>query len=460
MEKESEISVTEGKLNREIWRLSFPTMAGMLLQGVYDIVDMIWIGHISASAIAATTIFLTIFWAIEVLNEIVGTSSVALISQSYGQKDLAQTQVAAEQTLIFKALLATVGAVVLLIVLRPALRLFTTDEEVIAYALEYGVIRILFLPIFFSSYSVNTIFRCTGDGRTPMILLIVSALINLVADPLLMFEQVPGTSLRGLGWGMKGATIATVFSTCVAFGIGFALLLRKDATVRLRPKHLLRLDPEIDKKLFLIGLPSGINMFLRNIASLLMLRLIGLYGTAAVAIFGVAMRIYQFGMMPNWGFTMGSGIIIGQNLGAEQPHRALQTVRLTTLNCLLFVGFFATIILFFPAQVLSLFLKSAELPPEALSLMVVIASTMLLGAAGSGMGSAFVGAGENRPLLYASLVSQYLVQIPYLLLVVFAFRLPLEYLWVSFLLGELSEFCVRWLFYRKKTWLEKRVAQR
>lgn len=431
----------------------------MLLQGVYDIVDMIWIGHISASAIAATTIFLTLFWAIEVLNEIVGTSSVALISQSYGQNDLAQTQVAAEQTLIFKALLATVGAVVLLILLRPALRLFTTDEEVIAYALEYGIIRLLFLPIFFSSYSVNTIFRCTGDARTPMILLIVSAVLNMVADPLLMFEQIPGTTIRGLGWGMKGAAIATVFSMSVAFGIGFALLLRKDATVSLRPKHLLRLEPEIDKKLFLIGLPSGINMLLRNIASLIMLRLIGLYGTAAVAILGVAMRIYQFGMMPNWGFMIGSGIIIGQNLGAEQPQRAQQTVRLTTLNCMVFVGLFALIILLFPAQVLNLFLKSAELPTEALALMIIIASTMLLGAAGSGMGSAFVGAGENRPLLYASLVSQYLGQIPYLLLAVFAFRLQLQYLWASFLLGELCEFSLRWFFYRKKTWLKKRVTQ-
>ena len=209
-----------GPINRQIWKLSFPTMAGMLLQAVYDLVDMIWIGYISPAAVAATTIFITLFWIVEVLNEIIGTSSVSLISQSYGTGDLERTRLAAEQTLIFKALLATIGAVLMLLVLQPAIGLFSKDPEVIRYGMEYGVIRLIFLPIFFSSYSVNTIFRCTGDAKTPMKLLIFSAILNMIADPLLMFDVIPGTSIRGLGWGMKGAAIATVGSITIAFVIG------------------------------------------------------------------------------------------------------------------------------------------------------------------------------------------------------------------------------------------------
>ncbi|MDD2406158.1 MAG: MATE family efflux transporter [Sphaerochaetaceae bacterium] len=446
-----------GPINRQIWKLSFPTMAGMLLQAVYDLVDMIWIGYISPAAVAATTIFITLFWIVEVLNEIIGTSSVSLISQSYGTGDLERTRLAAEQTLIFKALLATIGAVLMLLVLQPAIGLFSKDPEVIRYGMEYGVIRLIFLPIFFSSYSVNTIFRCTGDAKTPMKLLIFSAILNMIADPLLMFDVIPGTSIRGLGWGMKGAAIATVGSITIAFVIGLLLLLKKDARFNIRLSHLFKLDLETDKKLFTIGLPAGFNLILRNIAGVITLKLIGMYGTAALAILGVATRIYQFGMMPAWGIMMGSGIIIGQNLGAEKSDRALQAVRLTTINCMLFVGFFASLAMLFPKQILSLFLGGVEISFEGMAFMRIIGPSMLIGAAGAGMGSAFTGSGENKPLLYSSLVSQYAMTIPYSLAVVLLFKLPIIWLWFAYLLGDGSEWLVRWLFYRKKKWLSRRV---
>ncbi len=452
-----DLSLIEGPINKHIWRLSFPTMAGMLLQAVYDLVDMLWIGFISPAAVAATTIFITLFWIVEVLNEIVGASSVSLISQSYGHGDLQRTQLAAEQTLLFKAVLATIGAVGMLLALEGAIKLFTDDPAVVTYAMQYGTIRLLFLPVFFSSYSVNTIFRCTGDAKTPMKLLIFSSVLNMIADPLLMFDVIPGTSLRGAGWGMRGAAIATVGSISVAFIIGFIMLLKGKAAVTLRLSHLIRLHKETDVKLFTIGLPLGFNLILRNIAGVITLKLIGLYGTTALAILGVVTRIYQFGMMPGWGIMTGSGIIIGQNLGAEKPHRALQTVRLTTINCLLFVGLFVLLTTIFPRQVLSLFLGGSEVPAEGVAFMLMIGPSMLIGAAGSGMGSAFTGSGDNKPMLYSSFISQYVFMVPYMLVVALVLKTAVVWLWFGYLLGDFSEVASRYFFYRRKTWLAKRV---
>src|SRR5690606_24948405 len=107
---------------------------------------------------------------------------------SHGANDHQRTQRVIEQTLLFKFLLALLGSVVLLLALPHLFSLFTDDAQVTRYGLEYGVVRALFLPFFFSSYSVNTIFRCTGDAKTPMKLLILSSILNMVADPLLMFE--------------------------------------------------------------------------------------------------------------------------------------------------------------------------------------------------------------------------------------------------------------------------------
>ncbi len=449
--------LTTGTINSHILRLSFPTMLGMLLQAVYDIVDMVWIGFISPSALAAATLFGTFFWLVEVMNEVVGTSSVSLISQSHGSGDKERTQLAAEQTLIFKFLLAIVGALLLGIFLEDAFRLYTADPEVIGHGMDYGIIRVVFIPIFFSSYSVNTIFRCTGDAKTPMKLLIGSAVLNIILDPLLMFDVIPGTSIPGMGWGMKGAAIATVGSISLAFLIGLLLLLNGKAPVPIRFRNLFKLDRTIDRKLLTIGLPSGVNVLLRNLSTIIFFKLVAMYGTSAIAVVGVAIRVYSFGMMPGWGLMMGSGIIIGQNLGANKPHRALQTVWLSTLDCFLFVGVFAIIIMLFPARILGVFMGGGAVPQEGVSLLFIIGPNLLIGAAMSGIGAAFTGSGKNRPMLYASVLSQWALMVPYSLVVALLLKLPIHWLWMAFLVGDGSELLFRWLLYRKSDWLSNRV---
>jgi putative MATE family efflux protein len=457
MHKEIDAELTKGSINSHILKLSFPTMVGMLLQAVYDIVDMAWIGFISPAAIAATTLFSTFFWLVEVMNEIVGNSSVSLISQSFGSGDLERTQLASEQTLIFKFLLATVGAAMLGFLLEPAFRVYTSDPEVIQHGLDYGMIRVVFIPVFFSSYSVNTIFRCTGDAKTPMKLLIGSALLNMVLDPLLMFDVIPGTNIRGLDWGMKGAAVATVASISLSFIVGFVLLLRGKAAITIRARKLFVLNKTIDLKLITVGLPSGLNLLLRNLSTVIFLKLVALYGTSAIAVVGVAIRVYSFSMMPGWGLMMGSGIIIGQNLGANKPERALQTVRWSTIDCMLMVGLFAIAMMVFPASILGIFMGGAEIPQEGISLLRIIGPSLLLSAAMSGIGAAFTGSGKNRPMLYASVISQWGFMVPYSLLVVLVFKLPIAWLWAAFMVGDGSEFIFRWIFFRKSNWLAHRV---
>ncbi|MDX9938648.1 MAG: MATE family efflux transporter [Sphaerochaetaceae bacterium] len=449
--------LTQGSVNAQILRLSFPTMIGMLLQAVYDLVDMFWIGFISPSAIAAATLFSTFFWMVEVLNEIVGTSSVSLISQSHGAGDTKRTERAIHQTLLFKFLLAMCGAVLLGLALPYLFTFFSEDQEVKRLGLEYGMIRVIFLPIFFSSYSVNTIFRCTGDAKTPMKLMVISALVNLVADPLLMFDTIPGTSIRGMGWGMRGAAIATVGSITLSFAIGFAILLSGKGSARIRLGLLVRLDRQVARILFSIGLPSGINLLLRNLSITLFLRMVAIHGTQAIAVAGIGFRVYSFGMMPGWGLSMGSGIIIGHNLGADRVDRAMRAVRLTTLDCLLFVGLLSIPVFFAPSAILSLFMGGTDAGAQGVLLMRIIGPALLIGAAMSGMGAAFTGSGKNRPMLIASIVGQWAVMVPYALVVSLVFRLPLIWLWIAILLGDGGELIARYVLFRRSRWERNRV---
>lgn len=444
-------------INGQIFSLSLPTMVGMLLQGLYDLVDLFWIGFISPSAIAATTLFGTFFWTVEVLNEIVGTSSVSLISQSHGAKEYDRRDQICEQTLLFKAVLAIIGAIILAVLLPLLFDLFTDDPLVKQYGLEYGMIRLLFLPFFFSSYSVNTIFRCTGDAKTPMILMIVSAVINMVCDPLFMFETIPGTNIKGFGWGIRGAAIATVLSISIAFIAGLVILLRGKGAVQLNLKRLWKLDVKISKSLFSIGLPSGLNLLLRNFSMIIFMRMVALYGTQAIAVAGIGFRIYSFGFMPGWGLSMGSGIVIGHSIGKGDIVRAKKAVILTTIDAFLIVGVFAIPIILFPSLSLSLFLGGKEVGSLGISLMRVIGPTLLVSSLMSGLGSAFMGSGQNKPLLKASVIGQWFVLVPLSLFVTLFLKAPPLFLWLSLLLGDGAEVVSRLFYYLKLDWESVRL---
>src|SRR5688572_30265217 len=102
MDKIEKNELLTGNFKKNLLKLALPTSLGFALQSVYDMVDMMWVGRISSSTVAGVTIFSTIFWIVVVLNEIIGASSISLITQSYGKKDFERTRRIIEQTLTFK----------------------------------------------------------------------------------------------------------------------------------------------------------------------------------------------------------------------------------------------------------------------------------------------------------------------------------------------------------------------
>ena len=132
------------------------------------------------------------------------SSSISLISQAYGQKDYEQTKIAIEQTISFKFLMASIAAVLIAVLLKPLMLLFS-EADVVQHGLDYGYIRLFFLPIMFSSYSINTVFRCIGDSKIPMSIMILVSFLNIILDAVFMFETIPFTNLKGLNLGVFGA---------------------------------------------------------------------------------------------------------------------------------------------------------------------------------------------------------------------------------------------------------------
>ncbi|MFN4190593.1 MAG: MATE family efflux transporter [Pseudothermotoga sp.] len=448
--------LTQGSLTKNLFYMALPTMGGFALQTLYDIVDMFWIGRISSKAIAGVTIFSTVFWLIEVLNEIIGMSSTSLISQNYGAKDYERTNRIIEQTIVFKIFVAIIASAIMAVFLKPLMSFFSKDEEVIKAGLDYGYWRTLFMPVFFATYSTYTAQRMTGESRLPMMIMGTSAILNVILDPIFMFDRVPGLKLRGFNMGVSGAAVATVISTVVAFSWGFVVLLRGRGMIKIRFSGLFRLDREIDLKLLTIGLPSGIEMLMRSLSSAVLTKVLSLYGSSTLAVIGVVSRLMGLAFVPLMGFSMGASAIVGQNLGANKVKRAERTVFLAALYGSLFVLAFVLLANFYPETIMNLFVHEKDVIREGVSAVRIGSWAMLIAAFSISLMSSFFGAGYTLPAMISSIIGRWAAQLPYVILVVFL-RLPTTYIWFSFIVAEIAELLYALFVFSKGRWKEYRV---
>lgn len=446
-----------GAIRRRLWQLSYPTMLAMAMQSFYDLVDMAWVGQISDQALSGVTLFTTVYMLFTVLNEIAGASSVSMIAQAYGRGDKVRLQKTAEQTITFKVILALISALLLFLFIKPVLNIYIPKPSPVKdLALQYGYIRIFFLPLAFSSYSVNTIFRCTGDAKTPMKIMLVATVLNIVLDPILMFEKIPFIGLPGVGLGVFGAGLATVMATTLSFLYGFIVLLKRQP-VPITLRGLLKLEKDVDRDLLMIGLPSGLQTFVRSFFSATMVKFVTFYGTDAIALSGLCGKLTMFGFMPLFGLSMAGSTMIGHALGRERVDEAELVSKMSQRINFILVACAVTPVLLFPRAVLSVFLKQADVIDQGVYMLWAVSFAMLISAITIGRKVVFQGSGYNRPMLYSTLFSRWFVQVPAAYIIARVLLLPLPYFWLSYVLADASEFFYILWAYRRTPWRQKRV---
>ncbi len=455
--------LTKGSVKKNLLYMSIPTMAGFFAQTLYDVVDMMWIGRISVEALAGVTIFATVFWLVEVLNEIIGSSSVALISQSYGEGNKEKTQKVIEQTITFKGLVAVLAGILLLLFLKPLAMVFDSSPRVVESVMSYGYIRIFFIPIMFSSYTVNTALRSIGDSKRPFYFMLISAVLNIVLDPIFIFDTLPiklgfiNFTIKGFGLGVFGAALATVISITIAFSVGFYFLLSGKSYVKISLKGLFRLDKSIGYKLITIGLPNGAEALNRNLSNFVVMWFIGRYGSTAIAAAGIGMRFMGILFMPLIGLMMGGGAIVGQNIAVNQIDRVKETAKSAAQVGFSFIAVVSVLTFTFGEQIMRLFTNVEEVILIGTPMLKIFVIGMFLLAILFGYSTVFSGSGYNMPFFISSVAGRWLGAIPFAFIAIIVLDLDLVWLWVSYLVGDFIEFLVIMYYYKKGDWQRKRV---
>lgn len=449
--------IEQKSLLKGILTLSIPTMLGMMFETLYEIVDMAWVAKLSINSVAAITIFATVWWILNIVNDIVGTSSVSIISRFYGSGDKEKTVEAIEQTIIFKFLLALIVGIVMSFIIPYILSPLAGNKDVLDQATVYGRIRLITLPLAFSSYTVNTALRCIGDAKKPLYIMAFSGVLNMVLDPIMIFDVIPFVGIRGMGLGIAGAAYATVISQAAAFVIGLYILMSGKTFIRIGFKRGIYFVRSIDMKLLTIGLPTGLEGLLRNIGGFVVMRFIASYGVGVVAAFGICIRIISLIAMPVFGLEMGTSVIVGQNLGAGDCRRAEQAGYLTaqvSFGLMLATG---VVLMLFPAFIMNIFTASEEIIRIGISFLRYFAvAALFMGPAGA-LASILFGAGDNTPSMLGALISVWLVQIPLLYLFVQLLQLGIEWVWMTYIFAYGVQLLNIFYFVKRGKWKDKCV---
>jgi len=370
----SEIKLATDRIGKDpigklLFDFSVPAIIGMLVNGIYNIVDRIYLGHgVDPLAIAGVGLVMPVMMIIAAVSMLVGIGANSLFSIRLGERrsDEVEKIMGNAFTLLF--LIPAVCITVCLIFMKPILRdIMKATGDVYEYAATY--LRIILYGAIFAAMSpgLTHFIRSDGHPKTSMLVQIVGALINIILDPIFIFV---------FGLGVAGAAWATIISQFISFVFVLGYFSSKWTRLRFRFKYM-KLNAKLVGSILAIGFAPFIMQFAMSLVGVLQNATILKYGgdealTAMTILFSVLTVV----IMPLMGIGQGAQPIIGYNYGAKQYDRVKKCFKLAVLACtgLFTAGFLVT--QFAPGFCFSLFSKDTGRLRELGILTIRICTSM------------------------------------------------------------------------------------
>ena len=420
------------KLFPLLMQMSIPSIIAMLVGGMYNIVDTIFVGHGAGTlALAGLSIAFPIQWIVMAFSQMIGIGATAIISLRLGEKRYEKAQSALGTAFTLLLLTSVFMSIITLVYYKSILQFFGASENTLAYACDYLVIVAWGFPVYSLSIAGANLIRAEGKAKTAMNTMLVGMVLNIILDPIFIFS---------LNMGIQGAAIATVISqTCSTIWI-LAFYLGKKSEVQIGLEHL-RINWEQLKKMVLLGLPNFTQTAGMSILTLIINNTLLYYsGDVAIGIYGTINRLMSFVVMPVIGIGQGFQPIAGYNFGAEKFDRVKDILKISAISATVIAGSLCIIMETFPHALISLFSSDPGFLKEGAHALRLMASCTTL------MGPFFIfsiyfqAVGKGIQALLLGLSRQFFILIPILL--VLPRFLGTTGVWMSFPASDFISFFV------------------
>ncbi len=381
---------------------------------------MFFVGKLGKVPVAAVSMCGIVMGIIIMLAQGVTAGTMALVANALGRDDEPAARESAGQSLVMAAFLSLLVVATGVPLAGSILRLLGANADVVREGTPY--LRIFAISSFsmMGMISLSASLRGAGDAVTPFWAMVIGNIVNIILDPIFIFGWFgfPALGVVGSAW-----------ATFIGRSTGLAIVLYLFFIARSGPfvLHLSDLRPHITRiwRILRIGIFASGRMLIRNVSGVFLMRLVAAFGTAAIAAFGISMRLHMLIFGPSMGFGTAAATLIGQNLGAGKPHRA-EKAGWTAAGIIVCISLVLTAVFWaIPGKLIAVFNDDPAVVAIGVGVLRWLSASFPLMATGFVLGRGMTGAGDT--------LSPMLVQAAALIVV----GVPLAYL-LSWALGSVQ----------------------
>ncbi|OGT87632.1 MAG: MATE family efflux transporter [Gammaproteobacteria bacterium RIFCSPLOWO2_12_FULL_52_10] len=387
--------LTQGSITQNILAMAAPMAAGMVFQTLYLMVDLYFVAALGDASVAGVGAAGTIFFIVMALSQVLGVSSVALISQAVGRKDREEANLVFNQSLVLAAICSCITLV-----------LGYTLADYYMHAIAAGAaqgegVRFMywFLPgmaLQFALVGMGSALRGTGIVKPAMMVQVLTIILNTILAPVLIAGWGPGPAL-----GVRGAGLASSISVAVGVVLLSLYFIKLEKYVSFR-SNMWRPKPELWERMLYIGLPAGGEMMLMFIYSAIVYWVIQGFGEASQAGFSIGGRIMQAIFMPTMAIAFSVGPIVGQNFGARQGARVRETCYKGILLNSMVMLFVTLFLQWRPDALLAFFTDEADVIAVGADFLRIVSWNFVAQGIVFTCSGMFQGLGNTRPAMLSS----------------------------------------------------------
>jgi putative MATE family efflux protein len=426
-------------------------MLEMGFMNVAQVLDAYWVGRLGSAALAAVTVSTTVRWVLNSLANGLGTGGMAVVARRIGAWDEEATGQAVGQTILLglgaSLLLAGLG----LATARPFLVHLGADAEVLPLALTYLRVALGGVFTLVLSFVINSMLRGAGEARWSMRVLMLSTATTGLLEPVLIFGLGPLPPLRVVG---------SAWAFLSGYGAGLllqiVLLLQGRTRLRLHLRHL-RPDLPLMARIVGIALPSTAQMALRSSSRLVILALVGTYGTHATAGYGVANRMLLMALIPCFGLGNAAGTLVGHNLGAGRPERSERSAWWVSVYATGYMVAAAVLLTLLAPSLIALFDPTPQVVAYGAECLRLVAWSEIASAIGVVLARSLGGAGNTVPAMAVNLISLWGLEVAAALGLSQGLGWGLTGVWWGRMLANLANGSLLGLWFRRGRWKQKDV---
>ena len=431
MEKNANVEMITGDPKKAINKLAWPLIASMFLIFLNNIIDSIWVAGLGPDPLAAVGYVTPLFMVLVGVGNGIGAGATSLISRYIGAEKRENANNAAIHSAILSVIVSLAITVIYLLSLESLLKLMGAGS-VLNYAMDYGYVVFIFTAIILIPPIFGGAFRAEGDVKRATLPIVISAVINMILDPIFIYY---------FGWGVKGAALATGLAP--AAGLLMMLYwigIKKDTYLSYNLKDFHN-DLNMYKDILAVGIPASLEQMIMsalNITVNFMLTIVS--GSVAVAVYTAGWRLIALGLLPAIGVGTAAITVSGVAYGAKKYENIRTTCRYS-VKLGLFASIIVCIILYvFANQIAFIFSyseASAHLEPLIAAFIQLMCLFILYVPFGASAGNVFQGLGKGTVSFVLTTFREFVLVLVFAYLLGFVFHMGERGIYYGMLLGGL-----------------------